>query len=83
MGKEIEKIKDIIAESLVVDLDEITMDAGFVDDLGADSLGVIATLMDVEEAFDIEVSDKEAEGIVTVADLVRIVGSKIVRTGNE
>ena len=67
---EFEKVKNIIAEVLNVDADEITMDTTFVDDLGADSLDVFQIIMGIEEEFDIEIPSEEAEKIVTVGDAV-------------
>ncbi|MDE7310500.1 MAG: acyl carrier protein [Eubacterium sp.] len=67
---EFEKIKKIIAEVLNVDEEEITMDTTFVDDLGADSLDVFQIIMGIEEEFDIEIANEEAEKIVTVGDAV-------------
>ena len=67
---EFEKLKNIIAEVLIVDADEITMDTTFVDDLGADSLDVFQIIMGIEEEFDIEIPSEEAEKIVTVGDAV-------------
>ena len=67
---EFEKIKEIIAEVLNVDVNEITMDTTFVDDLGADSLDIFQIIMGLEEEFDIEIANEEAENIVTVADAV-------------
>ena len=65
---ELEKLKQIIAEVLNVDADEITMETTFVDDLGADSLDIFQIIMGLEEEFDIEIQNDEAEQIVTVAD---------------
>lgn len=67
---EFEKIRKIIAESLNVEEDEITMDTTFVDDLGADSLDVFEIIMAVEEEFEIEIANEAAESIVTVGDAV-------------
>lgn len=67
---EFEKLQRIISEVLNVDPDEITMDTTFVDDLGADSLDVFQIIMGIEEEFDIEIANEEAENIVTVADAV-------------
>ena len=67
---EYEKLKEIIAEILNVDPDEITMETTFVDDLGADSLDVFQIIMGIEEEFDIEIDNDEAEKIVTVQDAV-------------
>lgn len=67
---EFEKLKKIIAEVLNVDGEEITMETTFVDDLGADSLDVFQIIMGLEEEFDIEIPNEEAEKIVTVGDAV-------------
>ena len=67
---EFEKLKNIIAEVLNEDADQITMDTTFVDDLGADSLDVFQIIMGIEEEFDIEIPSEEAEKIVTVGDAV-------------
>ena len=64
------KLKSMIAEVLNVEEDEITMDTTFVDDLGADSLDVFQIIMGLEEEFDIEIPNEEAEKIVTVGDAV-------------
>ena len=67
---EFEKLKQIIADVLNVDADEITMDTTFVDDLGADSVDIFQIIMGIEEEFDIEINNEEAEKIATVADAV-------------
>ena len=67
---EFEKLKKIIAEVLNVDEEEITMETTFVDDLGADSQDVFQIIMGLEEEFDIEIPNEEAEKIVTVGDAV-------------
>ena len=67
---EFEKIKAIIAEVLNVDENEITMETTFTDDLGADSLDVFQIIMGLEEDFDIEIANEDAEKIVTVGDAV-------------
>ena len=67
---EFEKLEKIIAEVLNVDEEEITMETTFVDDLGADSLDVFQIIMGLEEEFDIEIPNEEAEKIVTVGDAV-------------
>ena len=67
---EFEKLKKIIAEVLNVDEEEITMETTFVDDLGADSLDVFQIITGLEEEFDIEIPNEEAEKIVTVGDAV-------------
>jgi acyl carrier protein len=65
-----EKVKQIIVEQLGVDEVEVTSNASFVDDLGADSLDTVELVMAFEEAFDIEIPDEDAEKIRTVQDAV-------------
>ena len=67
---EFEKLKGIIADVLNVDEEEITMDTTFTDDLGADSLDVYQIIMGLEEEFDIEIPQEEAEKIVSAGDAV-------------
>ncbi len=67
---EFEKLRDIIVEVLNVDETEVTMESTFIDDLGADSLDVFQIIMGIEEEFDIEIPNDEAEKIVTVGDAV-------------
>ena len=67
---EFEKLRDIIVEVLNVDETEVTMESTFIDDLGADSLDVFQIIMGIEEEFDIEIPNEEAEKIVTVGDAV-------------
>ena len=67
---EFEKLKGIIADVLNVDENEITMETTFVDDLGADSLDVFQIIMGIEEEFDVEIEQEEAEKIVSVGDAV-------------
>ena len=67
---EFEKLKKIIVDVLNVDENEITMDSTFIDDLGADSLDVFQIIMGLEEEFDIEIPNEQAEKIVTVGDAV-------------
>ena len=67
---EFEKLKKIIEEVLNVDEEEISMDTTFVDDLGADSLDIFQIIMGIEEEFDIEIANEEAEKIATVGDAV-------------
>ena len=70
INMEFDKLKKIISEVLNIDEDEITMDTTFVDDLGADSLDIFQIIMGIEEEFDIEIANEEAENIVTVSDAV-------------
>lgn len=65
-----EKVKAIIAEQLGVEEDEVTMEASFIDDLGADSLDIVELIMALEEEFDLEIPDSEAEKITAVSDVV-------------
>ena len=74
---EFEKLRDIIVEVLGVNPDEITMDTKFIDDLGADSLDVYQIIMGLEEEFDIEIANEDAEKIVTVADAVEQIKNAI------
>lgn len=67
---EFEKLKKIISEVLNVEEDEITMETTFVDDLGADSLDIFQIIMGIEEEFDIEIANEDAEKIVNVSDAV-------------
>jgi len=65
-----EKIKGIIVEQLGVAEDSVTMEASFIDDLGADSLDIVELVMALEEEFDIEIPDADAEKVATVGDVV-------------
>jgi len=67
---EFEKIQKIIAEVLNINEDEITMETTFIDDLGADSLDVFQIIMGIEEEFNIEIPNEDAEKIVSVGDAV-------------
>lgn len=70
INMEFEKIREIIAEVLNINEDEITMESTFIDDLGADSLDIFQIVMGIEEAFDIEIPNEDAEKIVSVGDAV-------------
>ena len=65
-----EKVKNIIVEQLGVAEGEIQLDSSFIDDLGADSLDIVELIMALEEEFDIEIPDEDAEKVVTVQDVV-------------
>lgn len=67
---EFEKLQEIIADVLNVPKDDITPETTFVDDLGADSLDIFQIIMGIEEEFDIEIDNEEAEKITTVQDAV-------------
>ena len=67
---EFEKIQEIIADVLNIDVCEIKQDSKFVDDLGADSLDIFQIIMGIEETFDIEINNSNADKISTVGDAV-------------
>lgn len=68
-----EKVKNIIVDKLSVEPDEVVSEASFVDDLGADSLDLVELIMAMEEAFDIEISDDQAEKLQTVQDAINYI----------
>lgn len=70
---DMEKIKSIIVEQLGVDESEVTPEAHFIDDLGADSLDTVELVMALEEEFGIEISDEDAEKIQTVGDVAKFI----------
>ena len=73
-AKEIEaRVKKIVVEQLGVKEDEVTAEASFVDDLGADSLDTVELVMALEEEFETEIPDEDAEKIVTIKDAVRYI----------
>ena len=74
---EFEKIKKIIVEVLNVEESDVTLESTFVDDLGADSLDVFQIIMGLEEEFDIEIPNEEAEKIVTVGDAVEQIKNSV------
>ena len=67
------KVKAIIVDKLGVDESEVTSDASFTNDLGADSLDTVELIMELEKEFDIQIPDDEAEGIATVGDAISFV----------
>ncbi|HHW98012.1 MAG TPA: acyl carrier protein [Firmicutes bacterium] len=71
------QVRKMIAEHLNRDEEQITMESSFRDDLGADSLDLVEMIMGMEEMFDIEISESEAEGINTVGDAVRFIKQHI------
>ena len=71
-----EKVKSIIVEQLGVDEEEVTSDASFVDDLGADSLDTVELVMAFEEEFGLEIPDEDAESIMTVQDAVNYLNNR-------
>ena len=74
---EFEKLKEIIIDVLNVSDEDIKMETTFVDDLGADSLDIFQIIMGIEEAFDIEIENEDAEKIVTVGDAVDQIKSAV------
>ena len=77
MSKNIsEKVKQIVADHLGVDEEKVTDEASFIDDLGADSLDTVELVMAFEEEFGSEISDSEAEKILTVGDAIKFIESK-------
>jgi acyl carrier protein len=65
-----ERVKQLVAEQLGVEEDQVTEEASFMDDLGADSLDTVELVMALEEEFDIEISDEDAEKVQTVQDAI-------------
>lgn len=74
-----QKIREIVVERLGVDEGKVTMDASFIDDLGADSLDTVELVMAFEEAFDIEIPDEDAEKMVTVKDALEYLKEHVVQ----
>jgi acyl carrier protein len=70
-----EKVKKIITEKLSVEMEELVPEASFVDDLGADSLDLVELIMAMEEEFDTDISDEDAEQITTVQDAIDYINS--------
>ncbi len=70
-----DKVKEIIVEQLNVADNTVTLEASFIDDLGADSLDIVELIMALEEEFDMEIPDGDAEKIVTVNDVVEYIKS--------
>ena len=73
MNEIFEKVKKIVSEQLGVEEEIVNMESTFVDDLAADSLDIVELVMSIEEEFDIEISDEDAEKIVTVGDVVNYI----------
>ena len=71
-----EKVKEIIAKQLGVNATEVTMEASFVEDLGADSLDTVELVMAFEETFNVEIPDEDAEKITKVKDAIEYIKSK-------
>ena len=71
-----EKVREIVAKQLGVDMDKVTPEASFMDDLGADSLDTVELVMAFEEAFGIEIPDEDAEKIAKVKDAIEYINKK-------
>jgi acyl carrier protein len=71
-----ERVKKIVAEKLSVDLKEVIPEASFIDDLGADSLDLVELIMSMEEEFETDISDEDAEKITTVQDAINYIQAK-------
>ena len=71
-----DKVKKIVADHLGIEQEKVTEEASFIDDLGADSLDTVELVMDFEEEFGSEISDSEAEKILTVGDAVKFIEGK-------
>jgi acyl carrier protein len=71
------RVKEIIVEQLGVNENEVTPEAKFVDDLGADSLDLVELVMALEEEYNIEISDEEAEKILTVGDAIEYIQAHV------
>jgi acyl carrier protein len=72
-----QRVKEIIVEQLGVEEDEVSPDASFIDDLGADSLDTVELVMAFEEEFNIEIPDEEAEHIATVQDAIDFIKANV------
>ncbi|AEH48619.1 MULTISPECIES: acyl carrier protein [Bacillaceae] len=75
MADVLERVTKIIVDRLGVEESQVTLDASFKDDLGADSLDIVELVMELEDEFNMEISDEEAEKIVTVGDAVNYIKS--------
>ncbi len=76
-----ERVQEIIVKELGVSREEVTPEASFIDDLGADSLDIVELVMKMEEEFDVEISDDDAEQIQTIGDAIAYLRSKGIESG--
>lgn len=72
-----DKIKEMLADQLDADAEEMTMETDIADDLGADSLDVVELLMSIEDEFDVEILDEEIENLKTIGDVVEYIQSNM------
>ena len=77
MSTVLERVTKVIVDRLNVDEDKVTLEASFRDDLNADSLDVVELVMELEDEFDMEISDEDAEKIATVGDAINYIESKV------
>jgi acyl carrier protein len=78
-----EKVKDIIVEQLGVNPEQVTSQASFIEDLGADSLDIVELVMAFEEEFSVEVPDEDAEKLQTVGDVINYIKQRAKQQGGE
>ena len=72
-----ERVKEIISEQLGLEKEDIQLDASFIDDLGADSLDIVEMIMTIEDEYDVEISDDDAEKLSTVQDAINYIKEKM------
>ena len=77
MSDNLTKVKEIIIDKLGIEESKITLEARFIEDLGADSLDTVELIMQFEEEFDIEISDEDAEKLTTVGNSIDYINSKL------
>ena len=73
----LEKIQELVAEGLNIEVEKVVPTASFKEDLGADSLDIVELIMNIEEEFGLEISDQEAENIKTVQDVVKYIATSV------
>lgn len=77
MADVFERVKKIIVDRLGVDAEEVKLESSFKDDLGADSLDIVELVMELEDEFEMEISDEDAEKITTVGEVVEYINSQL------
>ncbi|MCR4391326.1 MAG: acyl carrier protein [Candidatus Acetothermia bacterium] len=82
MSEIADRVREIIAEQLMVDVEEVTDEASFVNDLGADSLDTVELIMEFEDEFGIEIPDEDADGIQTVGEAIAYIESRVQEKEN-